>query len=138
MPVMIGELQMSLWKFIGTLILSIIIMHWSVLLMPFIIVALLYYMNIYLQLQRKLKRIEKLTRSPIFQATEEIYAGARTIRSYGSEQTLIKRLYRILDDNLKCNFHIVGLECWGLLRVQFVTLLLNISTYALIVFFFNM
>eukprot|EP00826_Nyctotherus_ovalis_P058546 TRINITY_DN8055_c0_g2_i1.p1 TRINITY_DN8055_c0_g2~~TRINITY_DN8055_c0_g2_i1.p1 ORF type:complete len:592 (-),score=176.28 TRINITY_DN8055_c0_g2_i1:538-2313(-) len=131
MPVLIGDLQMALWKFVATLILSVILTRWSVLPMPFVIAGLVYYLNIYLQLQRKLKRLEKLSRSPIFQCAEELYSGAPTIRAYGFESRLITRSYTTLDDNLKCGFNSVGVECWGMLRVELVTLVLNVFTISL-------
>eukprot|EP01022_Parablepharisma_sp_SALTPOND_P011045 TRINITY_DN1457_c0_g1_i1.p1 TRINITY_DN1457_c0_g1~~TRINITY_DN1457_c0_g1_i1.p1 ORF type:complete len:1246 (-),score=102.55 TRINITY_DN1457_c0_g1_i1:2163-5900(-) len=136
MPFLIGNLQMGLWRLIGCLLISIILIYWCILPVPFIVIAFTYYLRLYLRLQRKLKRLEKVSRSPVLQFTAESYSGAVTIRAYEAQAQCIARFYKFLDNNMKCGFYITALDCWATLRIQLVSLIMNVLTVTFVVFFF--
>ena len=136
MPFCMGNLQMALWKLVGCVVLSVILIYWCILPIPFVMLIFWYYLRQYLQLQRKLKRLARVLRSPIFQFEGESYAGATTIRAYESQKESTLRCCRLMDNGLKCEFYISSLNCWVTLRVQLVSLFMNIFTIMLVVLLF--
>ena len=54
---------------------------------------------IYVATSRQLKRIESVSRSPIFSQFGETIQGAATIRAYGKEQQFIMESQRKVDRN---------------------------------------
>ena len=85
LPFDIGNMQMSLWRLLGSLLLCVFLIYWCILPIPFIVFASWYYLKKYLQLQRKLRRLGKASRSPVFQFAGECYLGASTIRAYKAQ-----------------------------------------------------
>lgn len=133
LPMVIGNLQMGLWKLVGCIVLCVVLVYWCIVPIPFIILFLWYYLRQYLELQRKLKRMARVLRSPIFQVAGESYAGATTIRAYECQQECVKRCYRIMDNSMKCEFYITSLNCWVNLRIQLVSLIMNLLTILFVV-----
>ena len=134
MPFMIGNALMAFWRLMGIFALTISLIYWSAFPIPFVLASSLIYLHFYLQLQRQLKRIEKISRSPILQYTAETYTGATTVRAYGAQTQFLDKCYSLLNNLLKCNIHVTALECWVTLRIQFVSTLMNILTVLFVVF----
>lgn len=65
-------------------------------------IAVLYYViqNYYLPTSRQLKRMESVTRSPIYSMFSETLAGAASIRAYGVQKEFQQRLENMVDNNL--------------------------------------
>jgi ABC-type multidrug transport system fused ATPase/permease subunit len=126
LPLTIGNLQMGLWRLIGCIVLCAILIYLCILPIFLVILAFWYYLKQYLQLQRKLKRLARVLRSPIFQFVGESYAGATTIRAYECQNECIQKCHRKMDDSMKCEFYITSFNCWVTLRVQFVSLVMNV------------
>ncbi|KDN42598.1 hypothetical protein K437DRAFT_158415 [Tilletiaria anomala UBC 951] len=98
--------------------------------------ALLSYLYItcaigYVRASRDLRRIESVTRSPIFQGYGEALKGIVTIRAFTAETRLIQALYQDLDTTTSClwfwwmcnRWLLLRLDCLGGLNVLFSTLL---------------
>ena len=59
----------------------------------------LHFQRVYVGTSRQLKRIESVSRSPIFNNFFETINGASTIRAFGQQQRLIKDNYHRVDEN---------------------------------------
>jgi ATP-binding cassette subfamily C (CFTR/MRP) protein 2 len=136
-PYAIGNVQMNLWRFIGSCLLCVLLIYWCVFPLPFISAVLLYYLRKYLQLQRKLRRLSMVSRSPIFQYEGESYSGAVTIRAYGVQENCHKRCHGLMDKLMKCELYATALDSWITLRVQLISLSMNILTVIFVVIHFN-
>ena len=55
--------------------------------------------RVYVATSRQLKRIESVTRSPIFNNFFESINGASTIRAFSQQQRLIRENYHRVDEN---------------------------------------
>ncbi|CAG8767641.1 49_t:CDS:2, partial [Ambispora leptoticha] len=53
----------------------------------------------YIAASRDLKRLESVSRSPIYAAFGETIIGVSTIRAFGAEKRLMKRILRLVDNN---------------------------------------
>ncbi len=63
--------------------------------------AFVYYFvqRYYVATSRQLKRIESVTRSPIYAHFSETLSGVSSVRAYGREQQFVDESMRILDTN---------------------------------------
>ena len=75
-------------------------------LVPIAVVMCCYYFvqRIYVATSRQLKRLESVTKSPIFSHFGETLNGAATIRAFSLQNEFIKRSERLVDDNQKANY----------------------------------
>ncbi|KAK2566616.1 Multidrug resistance-associated protein 1 [Acropora cervicornis] len=68
----------------------------------------------------QLKRIESVSRSPIFNNFFETINGASTIRAFGQQERLIQDNYHRVDENHVAYFPGVSANRWLALRLEFV------------------
>ena len=75
-------------------------------LVPIAVVMGCYYFvqRVYVATSRQLKRLESVTKSPIFSHFGETLNGVATIRAFSLQEDFIKRSERLVDDNQKANY----------------------------------
>lgn len=88
----------------------------------------------YLRTSRELKRLESVTRSPIFSHFGEALQGASTIRAYSSQERFLNENHARVDTNHRAFFFVWVANRWLALRVEMVGSLVAFSTAYSIVF----
>ncbi|CBQ67860.1 related to multidrug resistance protein [Sporisorium reilianum SRZ2] len=83
-----------------------------------VLVAYAYYRTAtsYIAAARDLRRLESVTRSPIFQSFSEVLNGIGTVRAYGAQDRFMETLFRRLDVTQSCNNLYWMANRWLLLR----------------------
>jgi len=84
---------------------------------------LMYYghMQMYFtRTYRELKRIDSVSRSPLFALLGEMLDGLSTIRAHNAEPTFIKRLNDVLEQQMNANFLLKTSTAWITIRLQMV------------------
>lgn len=69
---------------------------------------------------RQLKRMESVTRSPIYAYFTEVLSGASTIRAFKQEELFIAESERRIDQNQKCQYAFVISNLWVSLRLELI------------------
>ena len=95
----------------GTIVLIIIVAPLSLIGLAFIGVVYYKVQRHYHPTSRQLKRLESVTRSPIYQHMGETASGIATIRAYSYAGTLercMRGLYQRVDTNTKVGTHIAA------------------------------
>jgi len=69
---------------------------------------------------RDLKRIEGITRSPIYSQLSSTIYGLKVIRSYHAEDISCKEFFHSLDDNTRANFLILVTNRWAAIRFDWI------------------
>ncbi|KAK8792333.1 hypothetical protein WA158_001868 [Blastocystis sp. Blastoise] len=94
---------------------------------PIFIVALIpiafYYMyqqQVYVKTSREVKRIESITRSPVYAFFSETIDGMYSIRAYNSQSIFTSNNNQKLTNNQKAYFVTVATNCWLSLRLELV------------------
>jgi len=80
----------------------------------------LFVQRVYVATSRQLKRIESVSRSPIFNNFFETINGASTIRAFGQQQRLIRDNYYRVDENHVAFYPGTSANRWLALRLEFV------------------
>ncbi|KAI8624244.1 P-loop containing nucleoside triphosphate hydrolase protein [Xylariaceae sp. FL1651] len=84
-----------------------------VILLAFILLGIcVTYAHRYLHAARSVKRMESITKSPVFEQFGSALTGVLTIRSFNKSQTYIERMYRKLDDWSTATWHLWLFNRW--------------------------
>ncbi|KAK8748981.1 hypothetical protein OTU49_015623 [Cherax quadricarinatus] len=90
---------------------------------------IIYYLVqvLYVTTSRQLKRIESVSRSPIYSHFQESIQGASTIRAYSKEQEFILESEKKVDLNQVCYFPSVMANRWLAVRLETIGNILTFS-----------
>ena len=120
---------------LGTII--VIVFAMPIFLIVVIPIAIAYYFlqKFYVATARQVKRMESITRSPIYTHFSETITGGPTIRAYSRTPAFIKENERRIDKNQMCYYPSIcanrwlsiRLECIGNLIVMFASLVAVLS-----------
>ncbi|XP_062927402.1 canalicular multispecific organic anion transporter 1 isoform X1 [Mobula hypostoma] len=84
--------------------------------------AIFYYFvqRFYVVTSRQLRRLDSVTRSPIYSHFGETVTGLALIRAYGHQTRFLALNDKIVDDNQKCVFPWIISNRWLAIRLEFV------------------
>ncbi|KAI3654035.1 hypothetical protein MP228_000754 [Amoeboaphelidium protococcarum] len=92
---------------------------------PFILVALvplsiayIFLQQLYLRTSRELKRMDAISRSPIYSQFEETMSGLSTIRAYGKQQKFVSDCQQYIDYNNEAVYLQLMCQRWIGLRLE--------------------
>ena len=123
-----------LW-FIHSLVMALFILLVIIFAAPMfafmaVFISIIYYIIgiVYLTTSRDVKRIESLTRSPIFSTFFECLSGVVTIRAYACGIEFQKKVYKYIDENNKSFLTLWLTNRWLSLRIDFAAALISLVT----------
>ena len=82
----------------------------------------------YLTTSRELKRLDSISKSPIFQHFSETLVGVTTIRAFGDEQRFIKENLSMIDQNSMPFFYLWVVNRWLSFRIDLIGALVIFSS----------
>lgn len=84
-------------------------------------IGLFYYFvqKFYIPSSRQLKRLESITRSPIYSHFSETLTGVSTIRAYKAEEFFISKCYKNVDINQCCYYPSIIANRWLAVNLEF-------------------
>lgn len=87
-----------------------------------VVVCVLYYFvgYFYMAGSRELKRLDSITKSPIYQHFSETLVGVTTIRAFGDESRFIQENLSKIDDNNKPFFYLWVANRWLSFRIDVI------------------
>jgi ABC-type multidrug transport system fused ATPase/permease subunit len=109
-----------LFQVLGAVALVGILNPWSFIPAVFAASGMLFLRYRFAQCLRDLKRIEGITRSPIYsQLTSTIY-GLKVIRSYHAEKICSDEFLHNIDDNTRVNYLLITINRWAAVRFDWI------------------
>ena len=87
-----------------------------------ILVSILYYLvgYFYMAGSRELKRLDSITKSPIYQHFSETLVGVTTIRAFGDESRFLQENLQKIDDNNRPFFYLWVANRWLAFRIDMI------------------
>ncbi|SCV04479.1 LAMI_0H16468g1_1 [Lachancea mirantina] len=94
----------------------------------------IFYQQYYLRTSRELRRLDSVTRSPIYAHFQETLGGISTIRGYGQEDRFIHINQARVDNNMSAYYPSVNANRWLAYRLEFLGSIIIFSAATLSVF----
>ncbi|XP_050048216.1 multidrug resistance-associated protein 1 [Dermacentor andersoni] len=133
-PMTVRSWLMCFLQVVSTLI--IITMTTPIFLAVAVPVFVLYYIiqAFYVATSRQLKRLESVTRSPIYTHFSETLSGVSTIRAYGAQERFVHESNQRVDHNQMCYYPSTISNRWLAVRLEFCGNLIVLSAALFAVF----
>ncbi|KAG0215811.1 hypothetical protein BGX28_008121 [Mortierella sp. GBA30] len=125
-----------MFDFLGTVTVVIVITYVTPqFLFPAFLITILFVImsTLYLRSSRELKRIESITKSPIFSHFGESLSGVATIRAYGQEKRFQHENLELLDDHNRPYFYLWVCNRWLSVRVDVLSALVSFFAGILVI-----
>ncbi|KAG0252846.1 hypothetical protein BG011_006711 [Mortierella polycephala] len=125
-----------MFDFLGILTVVMVITYITPqFLFPAFLISILFIImaTLYLRSSRELKRIESITKSPIFSHFGESLSGVATIRAYGQEKRFQQENLEFLDDHNRPFFYLWVCNRWLSIRVDVLSAFVSLFAGLLIV-----
>ncbi|XP_058451157.1 multidrug resistance-associated protein 1 isoform X4 [Malaya genurostris] len=120
LPQLVRSFLQMLFSVVATLVvITISTPIFSVVIIP---IGILYYavQRFYVATSRQLKRLESVSRSPIYSHFGESIQGAQTIRAYNEQERFIEESESRVDFNQVCYFPSIIANRWLAVRLEMV------------------
>jgi ATP-binding cassette subfamily C (CFTR/MRP) protein 4 len=109
---------------LGILAVSAIVIPYLLIVYPFIAYMFIRLRDYYMKTTRQIKRIEAITRSPVYSAIPSTLEGLSTIRAFSAKGRFLKDFFHNQDENTRMFFAFVSSGRWLGLRLDLLTALL--------------
>lgn len=84
--------------------------------------AMLFLRKRFARCLRDIKRIEGVTRSPVYSQLSSTIYGLKVIRSYRAENIASREFFAFVDDNTRANYLLLTINRWAAIRFDWVAL----------------
>lgn len=121
----------TFFGFLGTVIMIAVLIPFFVVIIVPIAIVFFFIQSIYVNTSRQLKRLESISRSPIYSHFGETVQGASTIRAFDMQKRFIMQSEKLVDDNQECYYPSIMANRWLAVRLEFLG---NIVTFCAAVF----
>ncbi|CAF3968250.1 unnamed protein product [Rotaria sordida] len=115
-----GDIYEFLNVLLGTVVLVGMLNPWSFIPAVISLIGLLFVRYYYAPCSRDLRRLESITRSPVYSYLTSTIHGLKVIRSYHAERMCSIEFFSHLDDNTRANHLINVTNHWAALRFDWV------------------
>ncbi|KAK0420356.1 hypothetical protein QR680_014630 [Steinernema hermaphroditum] len=135
LPIYLDETCSALYD---ALIALLLVIRGSFYAVPFIVVILVLnkiIINYYIRTSRQLRRLESVTRSPIFSHFQESLQGVSSIRAYRCEERFLQESNKRTDTSKSMFYFSMIVNQWLVIRLEFMGALLTLLAALVAVFF---
>ncbi|KAJ3039965.1 Multidrug resistance-associated protein 4 [Rhizophlyctis rosea] len=112
LPQTFYDFTQCFFMIIGTLIISVVIIPYVLILIPVIFVLFVYLRKYYLATSRQIKRLESVTRSPVYSNIPSTLEGLSTIRSFRAAPRFITNFISLQNNNTRIFFMFLSSARW--------------------------
>ena len=128
-PGVFDQLIECLFAVLSTLAIVAIAFPLFIVVMILLSIYYIYEGMFYIKSSREIKRLDSISRSPIYANFGETLDGASVIRAYQAQDQFIQKNYNLLDLNQRAYFIISSSNCWLGIRLEFAgTVIIGAAT----------
>ncbi|XP_019740371.1 multidrug resistance-associated protein 1 isoform X1 [Hippocampus comes] len=110
----------SMFNVIGACIVILIATPFVAIIIPFLGLLYFFIQRFYVASSRQLKRLESVSRSPIYSHFNETLLGTSVIRAFGEQERFIRESDQRVDHNQKAYYPSIVANRWLAIRLEFV------------------
>ncbi|KAL0274896.1 UNVERIFIED_CONTAM: hypothetical protein PYX00_002924 [Menopon gallinae] len=133
LPVAVETLLQNIWGVIFAFLLITVVFPWFI--VAIIILGVLYFLvgKIFRVAIRDLKRIEAVTRAPIFSTISATLNGLSIIQAFGKETEYLSQFYKKFDEHTVCSYLSNCAMRWQAIRLDSISVVVALTTSLLVV-----
>ena len=120
LPGVFASFLSCLFSVMATLVVITMSSPWFLLVVVVLAFYYVYEGRFYVRSSREIKRLDSISRSPIYANFGETIDGTPVIRAYEKQEHFIQKNYQLLDLNQRAYFIISSSNCWLGIRLEFV------------------
>lgn len=128
LPITFFDLLNALLAVLSTLALVFAVNPWLLIAVTPLAVAFFQLRKYYMVTARAVKRLESVTRSPVFSLMGECLNGLPVLRAFKLQPMLMQRYYQAADANFRAYFAFISTSRWLGVRLDAMCFLLLIAT----------
>ncbi|CAF1226779.1 unnamed protein product [Adineta steineri] len=128
LPLALIETMEYLLLTLGSIIIIGMANPWVLLILIPLAPAVLWLRRFYMRSSRQLKRLESVTRSPIYTLFATSLDGLTSIRAFQVQNDFLEKFIERIDANSRASFILSATSYWFGLRLDFMTSLLTLAT----------
>ena len=98
-PWMLKDVLMMLFLVLSGIIAIAVVTPLILAVIPILFLVLIFFQRLYLQTSRQVKRLESVTKSPIYSLFGETLLGISTIRAFKRQRTFLRKCQHLVDLN---------------------------------------
>lgn len=133
LPITVESIIQNVWIVMFAVLFICLVFPWAVI--PLIILGIVYYIisKIFRVAVRDFKRLENVSRSPIFSWVGTTVEGLSTIHAFGKENEFTARFTKLFDENTTCLYMCSIAMRWLAVRIDTLAVSTVCITAALII-----
>ena len=133
LPYLVESVILNLSFLVVTIILIVVVFYWFIVALVFFIALFLLLTVVFRRSNREIKRLDNISRSPIFSHISTSVQGLSTLHAYGRTADFSEKFERLLDKNNLPFFMFVCLNRWLAVRLDLITIGITTVTSLLMV-----
>ncbi|PWA29910.1 hypothetical protein CCH79_00018944, partial [Gambusia affinis] len=119
-PSIIKMFMGSLFNVLGSCVIILFATPFVAIIIPFLGLLYFFVQRFYVATSRQLKRLESVSRSPIYTHFNETLLGTSVIRAFGEQERFIHESDQRVDHNQKAYYPNIVANRWLAIRLEFV------------------
>ncbi|XP_027879365.1 multidrug resistance-associated protein 1 isoform X2 [Xiphophorus couchianus] len=119
-PSIIKMFMGSLFNVLGSCVIILVATPLVAIIIPFLGLLYFFVQRFYVATSRQLKRLESVSRSPIYTHFNETLLGTSVIRAFGEQERFIHESDQRVDHNQKAYYPSIVANRWLAIRLEFV------------------
>ncbi|UJR38401.1 hypothetical protein I4U23_031070 [Adineta vaga] len=136
LPMTLFDALQCLLMTFGSLVIIGIVNPWVLLILIPLLPAFWWFRRFYLRSSRQIKRLESVTRSPVYALfSSSLNGGLATIRAFNVQNDFIELFINRVDTNSRAFFILIAAVRWFGLRLDLMTSILSLITSVLTIAF---
>lgn len=97
---------------LGTLVISVSIIPYILILLPFVAIAFYFLRSAYISTSRQIKRIEAVTRSPVYGSVGTLLEGLGVVRAFDAGNRFVDNFVHTQNENTRVYFAFISCARW--------------------------
>ncbi|XP_024127592.1 multidrug resistance-associated protein 1 isoform X3 [Oryzias melastigma] len=119
-PMILKMFMGSLFNVLGSCVIILVATPMVAFIIPFLGLLYFFVQRFYVASSRQLKRLESVSRSPIYTHFNETLLGTSVIRAFGEQERFIHESDQRVDHNQKAYYPSIVANRWLAIRLEFV------------------
>lgn len=131
LPLTAFDTTQSLVMVLGSIVIIGMSNPWVMFFLIPIVPGVYFVRRYYLATSREIKRLDSVTRSPVYALFGSSLSGLQVIRAFNVENDFVNQFLERVNTNARAYFIFLGIQRWFGLRLDLMTVLLSFATAVL-------